>query len=231
MLTLRPTPTARTIWGKFDGTGNVTGAITSNYWHLNDSATNPFLRLTRAGQNWYVQAATAGVALGSTLSNSILITSVGDVGICTTSPSEKLHVVGNILATGTTTTTKVIFNSAGWSMEQVGSELQMKHNNLIAARFLSDGSIVGLGEITAYGASTGGEGVSLLKTGGTMTGNLTMSADIIMNNGRAIGVSNLPLKLLGNALTYNASNVLTEANTATQIKMGNVGQLSKQWIA
>lgn len=158
---------------------------------------------------------------GSSSSGSVSNIRSEKVGVGTDSPSEKLHVVGNILATGTTTTTKVIFNAAGWSMEQVGSELQMKHNNLIAARFLSDGSIVGLGEITAYGASTGGEGVSLLRTGGTMTGNLTMSADIIMNSGRAIGVSNLPLKLLGNALTYNASNVLTEANTATQIKMGN----------
>jgi hypothetical protein len=130
--------------------GMLATTITSNYWHLNDNATNPFLRLTRAGQNWYVQAVSSGVALGSTLSNSILITSVGDVGIGTTSPSEKLHVVGNILATGTTTTTKVIFNAAGWSMEQVGSELQMKYNNVLKMRFTSTGSIIATEEITAF---------------------------------------------------------------------------------
>jgi hypothetical protein len=144
--------TAQEITGaKTFTAGMLATTITSNYWHLNDNATNPFLRLTIAGQNWYVQAVTAGVALGSTLSNSMLITSVGDVGIGTTSPSQKLHVVGNILATGTTTTPKVIFNAAGWSMEQVGSELQMKHNNVLKMRFTSTGSIIATEEITAFG--------------------------------------------------------------------------------
>jgi hypothetical protein len=131
--------------------GMLATTITSNYWFLNDSSTNPYLRLTRADQNWYLQAVTSGVALGSILSKSILVTSEGRVGIGTTSPSEKLHVVGNILATGTTTTTKVIFNAAGWSMEQVGTELQMKHNNVLKMRFTSAGSIVATEEITAFG--------------------------------------------------------------------------------
>jgi hypothetical protein len=147
------------------------------------------------------------------------------------SANQWLSVDANsLIAHGVNGITAPSFNTPNWKIEQVGTELLLKYNNLIAARFLADGSIVGLGEITAYGATTGGEGVSLLRTGGTMTGNLTMAADIIMNSGRAIGVSNLPLKLLGNALTYNASNVLTEANTATQIKMGN-GWTIEQTVA
>lgn len=46
---------------------------------------------------------------------------------------------------------KVIFNAAGWSMEQVGDELQMKHNNVLKMRFTSTGSIIATEEITAFG--------------------------------------------------------------------------------
>jgi hypothetical protein len=81
--------TARTIWGQsFDGTGNVTGALSG----------------------------------ATTIAASISVT-----------------------------TPKVIFAAAGWSMEQVGSELQMKHNNVLKMRFTSAGSIVATEEITAFG--------------------------------------------------------------------------------
>lgn len=56
-----------------------------------------------------------------------------------------------ITASISVTTPKVIFAAAGWSMEQVGDELQMKHNNVLKMRFTSDGSIVATGEITAFG--------------------------------------------------------------------------------
>ncbi len=56
-----------------------------------------------------------------------------------------------IAASTSVTSPKVIFNSAGWSMEQVGSELQMMHNNVLKMRFTSTGSIVATEEITAFG--------------------------------------------------------------------------------
>lgn len=43
--------------------------------------------------------------------NTIYITSVGNVGIGTTSPSEKLTVVGNISASGTVTGTNLVYNT------------------------------------------------------------------------------------------------------------------------
>ncbi len=56
-----------------------------------------------------------------------------------------------ISASTSVTTPKVIFAAAGWSMEQVGNELQMKHNNVLKMRFTSTGSIVATEEITAFG--------------------------------------------------------------------------------
>ena len=187
-------PTSRTITAGngLSGGGQLTSGIT--------------LTLATPGT---LTAETANGVTASSHTHAITTTSVG--------------AANTIIQTDASGGTKLNNLKVGgdWKLEQVGTELQLKYNNVVAQRFLLDGSIVGLGEITAYGASTGGDGVSLLRTGGTMTGNLTMDADIIMNSGKAIGVSNLPLKLLGNALTYNASNVLTEANTANKIEMGN----------
>jgi hypothetical protein len=50
-------------------------------------------------------------------------------------------------------TPKVIFAAAGWSLEQVGMELQMKHNGVIKQRMLSDGTILATGGVTALATS------------------------------------------------------------------------------
>ena len=52
------------------------------------------------------------------------------------------------------TTPKVIFAAAGWSVEQSGTEIQFKYNGTIKQRLLNDGSIVAVGELTAFGATT-----------------------------------------------------------------------------
>ena len=61
---------------------------------------------------------------------------------------------GALTAAVSVTTPKVIFAAAGWSLEQVGTELQMKHNGVVKQRMLSDGSIVATGEITAFVSTT-----------------------------------------------------------------------------
>ena len=95
-----------------------------------------------------------------------------------------------------------------------GTELQIKRGGTLTHRLLADGSIVGLGEVTAYGAGTGGDGVALLRSGGTMTGDLILDANL--------GASNKALTLLGNSFKYNSSNVLTEANTANNLTTNKI---------
>ena len=124
-----------------------------------------------------------------TASTSNGLTSTSHTHAITTTSVGAANTIVQTDATGGTKLNNLMVGG-NWKIEQTGTELLLKYNNLTAARFLSDGSIVGLGEITAYGATTGGEGVSLLRTGGTMTGNLIMSADIIMNSGKAIKMGN-----------------------------------------
>ena len=59
-----------------------------------------------------------------------------------------------ITASTSVTTPKVIFAAAGWSLEQSGTELQMKYNGVVKQRMLSTGSIVATGEVTAFVAAT-----------------------------------------------------------------------------
>lgn len=147
--------------------------------------------------------ASAGYALNSALSNYLPLTG-GTLSGNLTLPN---------LTAGTSVKAPKISIGDNWSIELSGTELQIKRAGNITQRFLADGSIVGLGEVTAYGAGTGGDGVALLRTGGTMTGDLVLDANL--------GIANKALTLLGNSFKYNGSIVLTEANTANQIKMGN----------
>jgi hypothetical protein len=71
-------------------------------------------------------------------------------GVATLAMTGALSGATTIAASTSVTTPKVIFAAAGWSMEQVGSELQMKYNGTAKMRFLSGGSIVATQEITAY---------------------------------------------------------------------------------
>ena len=59
-----------------------------------------------------------------------------------------------LTASVSVTTPKVIFAAAGWSLEQVGTEIQYKYNGVVKQRMLSDGSIVATGEVTAFVAAT-----------------------------------------------------------------------------
>lgn len=95
--------TARTLWGRpFDGTANVKGSISSDYFSLNDVAGNPYLRLTKDSVNWYVQAYDTKIYLGAGINRSMSVDRDGHVGIGygTANPTCPLDVNGDIRAMG-----------------------------------------------------------------------------------------------------------------------------------
>lgn len=88
--------TSRTLWGQpFDGTQNVTGNITVNGNILNVS-------VIQSSDDKYVdiKSPNHGIAFYSKGSLKAVIKNSGNFGIGTSSPSQKLHVVGKALSDG-----------------------------------------------------------------------------------------------------------------------------------
>ena len=98
--------TARSIWGQsFNGTGDVNGTIyirATEDWYLKIDNTNNWGYRNLLGHGWddgngdYIKF---HVPNADTWSSYFIFTKLGKMGI-NTSPSEALHVSGNILATG-----------------------------------------------------------------------------------------------------------------------------------
>jgi hypothetical protein len=151
--------TARSLWGQsFNGTANVSGNMTG-VGNINTSAapagtiyTNNWFRSKGStgwysedhGGGWYMSDNTWIRNWGSKdvyLSNKLSVN--GNVGIGTTAPSHKLHVLGDIY-----TTTRVNIN---------GIILEKDSNGDLKV----NGNLYATGGISAYGTSSAGSGGGL----------------------------------------------------------------------
>ena len=151
--------TARSLWGQsFNGTANVSGNMTG-VGNINTSAapagtiyTNNWFRSKGStgwysedhGGGWYMSDNTWIRNFGSKdvyLSNKLSVN--GNVGIGTTAPSHKLHVLGDIY-----TTTRVNINGIVLEKDSDGN---LKVN----------GNLYATGGISAYGTSSAGSGGGL----------------------------------------------------------------------
>ena len=124
--------------------GNLTdvGSITSGYYYLNNSSTNPYLRLTLNSRNWYVQAFTDKLFVGAGIANSLQIAPDGSVGIglaSSATPAYKLEVNGPARVSSLLTATSGI---------QIGGTADI-------GWYIASGTRIAAGASTARGVNVG----------------------------------------------------------------------------
>ena len=202
--------TARSLWGQsFNGTANVSGNMTG-VGNINTSAapagtiyTNNWFRSKGStgwysedhGGGWYMSDNTWIRSYGGKdvyLSNKLSVN--GNVGIGTTAPSHKLHVLGEIY-----TTTKVNIN---------GIILEKDSNGDLKV----NGNLYATGGISAYGTSSAG-------SGGGLSGSVKSYSDALKLTSESLSeiASAYSIKQLSTRITS------LEGGSATSISVSGSG--------
>jgi hypothetical protein len=126
-----------------DGTASVgTSTLAARQDHRHPTDTSR----AAVGQTMYI--GTTAVAINRA-SGTLNLAGIGSLAM-----GGALTGVTTLTASTSVTVPKVIFAVGGWSVEQTGTEIQFKYNNVVKQRLLSDGSIVAVGEVTAFGATS-----------------------------------------------------------------------------
>lgn len=140
--------TARSLWGQsFDGSANVSGnmtgvgSITGTNYLINDTARNPYLKLTHDSLAWHVQGWQGKLFIGQGSAHGMQIDRNGRVGIklgSSASPAYDLDVTGTGRFTGELQVLRVYASNwfrstgnTGWYNETHGGGIYMTDSNWV----------------------------------------------------------------------------------------------------
>jgi hypothetical protein len=165
---------------------------------------------------------------GTTLSTEVMrITSGSTVGVGTTTPTAKFHVVGNIYASNAVTTTNLFANTL--TMSNATSTIDVT-GNVYASNAITTTNVFTT-NVTATGIQTiaGLAGLTSLNvTGNVYASNALTTTNVFTNNVTATGIQTIAglagrtsLNVTGNVYVSNAittTNVFTTNVTATGIQ-------------
>ena len=226
--------TARSLWGQsFNGTANVSGNMTG-VGNINTSAapagtiyTNNWFR-SKGSTGWYSEDHGGGWYMSDNtwirnfggkdvyLSNKLCVNS--NVGIGTTSPSCKLHVLGDIY-----TTTRVNIN---------GIILEKDSNGNLKV----NGNLYATGGISAYGTSSAGSGGGLSGSVKSYADALKLASESLSEIASAYSIKQLSTRITslegGSATSIsvsgggNAVTSVTKNGTTISVVKGSTFSLS-----
>ena len=226
--------TPRTIWGQsFNGTANVSGNMIG-VGNINTSAapagtiyTNDWFR-SKGNTGWYSEDHGGGWYMSDNtwirnfggkdvcLSNKLCVNS--NVGIGTTAPSHKLHVLGEIY-----TTTKVNIN---------GIILEKDSNGNLKV----NGNLYATGGISAYGTSSAGSGGGLSGSVKSYADALKLASESLSEIASAYSIKQLSTRITslegGSATSIsvsgggNAVTSVTKNGTTISVVKGSTFSLS-----
>ena len=126
--------TARTIWGQsFDGTGNVSGDINNAAGGICIHNTN---EINSFQGKLYLNHRGSGLTDHGSTNDIVMVGNGGNVGIGTTSPTERLDVSGNIKADGNINATSITIN---------GVTITASNGSITV-----NGNVFATGDITGY---------------------------------------------------------------------------------
>ena len=261
-LQLSPTASISNLNGNTNfGTTAGAAATVAQFYHLNGNASYLRIKATRNtdGSNWttastklvqvidvtemgYIEynpnGANYGMAFGQGGSEWARFLSGGNLGIGTTNPTSKLHVVGNVLVSG------IITSSGGIKVDE---SLTTKDLNVIGIATIAtlgvsgltttkDLNVIGIGtignvKISSNTVATSSGNLTIDSTGGTttiddilsVTGNVTLGNDV--NSNTVSFGATVSSHIIPSANTHNLGSETLKWGTvyATQFSTGASG--------